>query len=159
MPIIPVIPIRHTLSERDAVYTGVHTFLKNLHSETGQSDHQKAFSPKIQPPNSEIPSYCDKIVDVEIYPNIILRHLEAIKTNKNPGPESIYPHVLCEARRALAVPLSCIFRKSVDSGQLPQDWKNAYICATYKKGPRTWQNTIILSIWRVWLLRCWRALS
>ena len=37
----------------------------------------------------------------------------------------------------LAVPLFIIFRKSVDSGELPKEWKTARVTPVFTKGART----------------------
>ncbi len=42
--------------------------------------------------------------------------------------------MLLEARNELAEPLSILFTKSLANGELPRDWKEAYVTPIYKKG-------------------------
>ena len=42
-----------------------------------------------------------------------------------------------ELREQLALPLSFLFRKSLDSGQVPKEWKDSTISPIFKKGSRS----------------------
>ena len=59
-----------------------------------------------------------------------------MKISKSPGPDEIHPRVLYELRDIISLPLSIIFETSVNSGQMPDDWKIAEIVAIYKKGDK-----------------------
>lgn len=59
-----------------------------------------------------------------------------LKSFKSPGPDSIKPLVLKRCAYQLAVPLFYIFRKSIDSGDVPSDWKLANV-TPIKKVPRS----------------------
>ena len=43
-----------------------------------------------------------------------------IDPNKSSGPDGIHPRVLKECAEALKIPLFLLFRKSLDSGEIPQ---------------------------------------
>ena len=47
------------------------------------------------------------------------------------------PRILKELSHELAPILSVIFQASLDSGQLPEDWRNANVSPIYIKGDRT----------------------
>ena len=49
----------------------------------------------------------------------------------------MHARLLRDAAPAVAGPLSTIMNSSLDSGQLPQDWKTAKVTAIYKDGPNT----------------------
>ena len=68
--------------------------------------------------------------------NGIKKLLGTLKPHKAAGPDRIKPLVLKEMRDSLAPILQVIFRKSLDSGKLPQDWKTANVVPIYKKGAR-----------------------
>jgi len=57
-----------------------------------------------------------------------------LKTSKSPGPDGIHPRVLKEVATELAVPLTKIFKSTVESGHLPHLWKTANITPIFKKG-------------------------
>jgi hypothetical protein len=77
---------------------------------------------------------------VIISTDMVTDKLEKIGVNKSPGPDKIHPRVLKEANNILHILLSIIFNKSLESGRLPKEWKNANITAIYKKGSKLSKN-------------------
>ena len=76
------------------------------------------------------------LTDIDVSPQKVEVKLASLKPHSSPGPDAIHPRVLRESSRALAVPLSKIFRKSLDSGRLPIDWKTGEVIPIFKKGDR-----------------------
>lgn len=62
-----------------------------------------------------------------------LLHLNVTKT---PGPDGIHPRFLRETAEELSLPLSIIFKESLESGKMPSDWKSANITPIHKKGSK-----------------------
>ena len=50
------------------------------------------------------------------------------------GPDGLHPRVLREAAAQLCVPLTILFKRSLDEGVLPEDWKRANMIPIFKKG-------------------------
>ena len=87
--------------------------------------------------SEDSPTYCtQQILDVPITEVAVSKRLEALKISKSPGPDQIHPRILKEAKCSIVKPLTLIFRKSLDSGQLPAGWKTAHISAIFKKGQK-----------------------
>ena len=63
--------------------------------------------------------------------------LHKLRSNKSAGPDGIFPRVLKELREIIFKPLASIFRQSLETGQIPDDWKQGNIIPIYKKGDRT----------------------
>ena len=63
-----------------------------------------------------------------------MKKLDSLDTNKSVGPDNIHPMLLRQLANELKEPLTVIFQKSLNEGQLPDDWRNAIISPIYKKG-------------------------
>lgn len=72
--------------------------------------------------------------DIQITSGDVFELLRRLKPNKSPGPDNIHPRLLKELADVLALPISLLFQKSLESKQLPQDWKSANVTPIFKKG-------------------------
>jgi len=70
----------------------------------------------------------------EILSDIDFSSDDIMKILSNLGPDKIHPSVLKECADVLAYPLYLLFRKSLNEGSLPQDWKDGYVTPIFKKG-------------------------
>ena len=77
------------------------------------------------------------LTDILITPLAVKEKLGQLNVNKAQGPDKIPPRVLKELCTQLAVPLSTLFNKSVESGKLPSEWKQAEVVGIFKKGTRS----------------------
>ena len=76
------------------------------------------------------------IDDIQITRAGIKRMLDQLKIHKAPGPDGITPRVMKELSEPVASILTIIFKKSYESGEIPDDWKCANITPIYKKGSK-----------------------
>ena len=67
----------------------------------------------------------------------ICKLLKNLNINKAAGPDEIKPKVLHDLAEQIAPILTILFQKSLSTGQVPLDWKNANISPIYKKGEKT----------------------
>ena len=84
-----------------------------------------------------LPCMFPSIPDIVIVPDGIEKLLLNLQANKAPGPDGITPRILKETAAEIAPILSIIFQRSLDTCQLPSDWKLANVSPIYKKGERT----------------------
>ena len=62
--------------------------------------------------------------------------LSKLNIAKSAGPDGLHPRILKELSVQLAQPLFILFRMSLETGMLPDDWKIAQISPIFKKGHR-----------------------
>ena len=66
----------------------------------------------------------------------MFRKLQELDISKSPGPDGWHQRFLKESAEQLTVPLCVLFRKFLDSGFIPNEWKIAHVTPVFKKGNR-----------------------
>ena len=79
----------------------------------------------------------EELNDLHITPDEVERLLGKLRDDKAAGADDIVPKLLREVRKEIAYPVSCIFRKSLEEGVIPDDWKMANVSPIFKKGSRS----------------------
>ncbi len=69
--------------------------------------------------------------------NGVAAQLQALNPNKSTGADQIPPWFMKEHANVIAPVLTNIFQESINSGVVPQGWKNANVTAVFKKGKKT----------------------
>lgn len=88
------------------------------------------------PPELNLHVDCQPLDDVPITAASVARKLSSINVSSAPGPDSVLPRILRDSANHLATPLCLLFRKSLDAGTLPFDWKSGHVVPIFKKGSR-----------------------
>ena len=73
---------------------------------------------------------------VDVGREVVMKKLKELKPDQTPGADNIYPVVLQQLAGVLCEPLSKLFRKSLGTKQVPEDWKNANVTPLFKEGLR-----------------------
>ncbi len=79
----------------------------------------------------------EKLRDVIITRQGVLKEIEKLKKNKLPGPDKIYLRILKECKEIPSGQPTSVFRKSVDMGFVPSLWKEANVTPIFKKGDKS----------------------
>ena len=73
------------------------------------------------------------ISDLRVTPEAVTKKLNKLDPSKAQGPDKIPARVLKELSNELSHPISVLFNTSLETGELPEDWKSAEVIAIYKK--------------------------
>ena len=67
------------------------------------------------------------IIDIPLPDEAIYKKLSQLDPSKSPGPHEWHPKFVKEAAEQLVTPLQILFRKFLDSGFIPNQWKTANV--------------------------------
>ena len=79
----------------------------------------------------------ERLTNIHLTHDDIYKQLHSLKANKACGPDDISARMLKEAATQLSPPLYTIFTVSLKSGEIPDDWKRAYVIPIFKGGNKT----------------------
>ena len=82
------------------------------------------------------PNVSATLDDVHISRETVARKLGDLKPSGAPGPDDLHPSILRGARQSIAIPMTHLFRSSLDSGILPAEWSVARVVPIFKKGDK-----------------------
>ena len=128
------------------IYSPKYNDPDNIKSETTDDDNKKAqifadyFSSVFtKEPEGNIPMLQNKIItkemmDLEVRNEDIIKQIKKLKPNKSPGPDGIHHKFIKNIGESISEPLCLIFNKSLEQKKIPDPWKQAKICAIFKKG-------------------------
>jgi hypothetical protein len=88
------------------------------------------------PEVEEMISEEDCLKEVDITCEMVGGVLRTVKENKSAGPDGIHSTYIVKVSESVINPLTIIFRKSFETGEVPMDWKKANITALHKKGSK-----------------------
>jgi hypothetical protein len=74
--------------------------------------------------------------DIDITEPGVLKLLQQLKVHKAAGPDQIGPRVLKELASTIAPILTVIFKRSYETGEVPDEWRTANVLPIYKKGQK-----------------------
>ena len=66
----------------------------------------------------------------------VTKLLKSLNIRKAAGPDGIVPRLLFKFSEQLALPLTFLFNKSIESGRAPEDWRQANAAPIFKKGEK-----------------------
>ena len=67
---------------------------------------------------------------------LVMEKLKGLNEHKAFGVDKVSPYVLKKSAEAFSVPLRLIFKKSLDTGEVPNEWREANVSPIFKKGSK-----------------------
>lgn len=78
----------------------------------------------------------DKLIDIVITEEKVNRIMDKLRADKAAGADEMVPRFLSTIRKDINHPLTRIFEKILNEGQVPTDWKEANVIPIFKGGSR-----------------------
>ena len=75
--------------------------------------------------------------DIKISEKGVEKALNRLNPSKANGPDKVPVRILKETTNIIAPILAKIYQQSINTGQIPEDWKNANIVPIFKKEDRS----------------------
>ena len=88
-------------------------------------------------PSLEVPSDTPQMEQVLITRQTVLEKIKELKKESAPGPDGIRPRILVEMAEEISLPLTMLFKQSLDTGKVPADWRCANVTPIFKKGTKS----------------------
>lgn len=89
--------------------------------------------PEIEPRDKDAPTLTNIVITEEI----IGKAIDQINADSSPGPDGIPSKVIKELKEELLLPLGVLFKESLKSGKIPDEWREAEVVPLFKKGKRS----------------------
>ena len=102
----------------------------------------KYFASVFTKADNEMPEATEKnfqstLTDLEITAEKVEAAIDKLKEHSAAGPDGIAPRVVKETKKELITPLTILFRKSIESGKIPDEWREAVVTPIFKKGKKS----------------------
>ena len=78
-------------------------------------------------------NYEEPLSVVNVTNDIVFNKLKNLKSCKSAGPDGLHPRVLREAAAQLCIPLTILFKRSLNEGLLPEDWKESQCDSNFQE--------------------------
>ena len=74
--------------------------------------------------------------DIDINEDVVRKAINEVKKNKAGGTDEISSNLILAIAEPLVVPITVIFKSSLEKSEIPDDWKTANVTALFKKGSK-----------------------
>ena len=78
----------------------------------------------------------NELVNVSITAEVVINTLAMMKTDSSPGPDGIPTVFLQKCKETVAPLLAEAMKQIMDTGNLPAEWRKAYVTPIFKKGSK-----------------------
>ena len=79
----------------------------------------------------------EEMTEINITTDNVMAAINKLKEFSAAGPDEIPPKVIKELKEELVKPLTFLFQKSIETGKIPDDWREANVTPLFKKGKKS----------------------
>ena len=90
----------------------------------------------INPPTFEPLPVNTTLDRIQIKPSEVKKLLKNLRTQKSCGPDGVHPYILHHLADTMSIPLTIIFKLSLQTRKVPSIWKQGVVSALFKKGKK-----------------------
>lgn len=76
------------------------------------------------------------LTNINITEELVDKAIRKVNPSKSPGPDGLHPKLDVESASEFKIPLTKIFRKSLQEGVIPTQWKWANVSPIFKSGKK-----------------------
>jgi hypothetical protein len=87
-------------------------------------------------PEEDPMEYGEELTNMEITVEKIASKIKKLRPSSAPGPDKIGPGLLQQLQTEVTPILASIFKKSLETGIIPDDWRTANVTPIFKKGAK-----------------------
>ena len=80
--------------------------------------------------------YVGVMEEISVHYDNVLKVLLSLSSSTSPGPDGIHPAFLKNCASVVALPLTLIIRRSLETGVVPQEWKRSRVVPIFKSGSK-----------------------
>ncbi len=131
------------VNSRQKVKTSINSLVVSEKTITSELDIVNALNNQFQSvfvndsENSTLPDFAirtkERISDISFNSGKVLEYLKKINPEKCQGSDKIHPFVIKKCANTLSKPISLIFQKSFENGELSDLWLEANVIPLFKK--------------------------
>ena len=110
----------------DETATALNRYYQSVFTKDGSQSIAPAFPNQTQ----------ESLTDVTITTESVEEILQGLKANKAAGPDQVENRILKECSEEIAPKLQQLFRRSINEGEVPHQWKEAHIVPIHKGGSK-----------------------
>ena len=91
-------------------------------------------------PDGDVPKLDDRTTarapDIYVTIEMVTEEIKNLNQNKSCGPDNVHPRMLKDLVEFMAPSLTILLNKTFELGEIPSDWKTAYVSPIFKKGSK-----------------------
>ena len=87
-------------------------------------------------PEPEKEQVQSRMKEIRVSQGEIKKKIQKLRKEAAAGPDGIKPRLLQQLQDSILLPLEMLFNRSLETGEIPQEWRTAKVTPIFKKGAK-----------------------